>query len=66
MLQIEPAEWADTLVVVLSGELELTCHSGRHANFAAESVLTLDATPVRTLSNPGPEQLILHLVHRHR
>jgi hypothetical protein len=66
LLLVEPAEWVDTLVVVLRGELELTCHSGRRASFAAEAVLTLDGMPVRTLCNPGAEESILHLVRRDR
>jgi hypothetical protein len=66
LLLVNPADWADTLVVVLSGDLELTCHSGRRTTFAAGAVLTLDGMPVRTLHNPGPGRLTLHLVHRHR
>lgn len=63
---VDPADWADTLVVVLGGELELTCHSGRRMIFAAEAVLTLDGVPARTVHNPGPGELTVHLVHRHR
>lgn len=65
-LPIEIADWADTLVVVLGGEMELICRSGRHANFAAGTVLTLDGMPARTLRNPGTGELVLHLVRRHR
>ena len=65
-LVVEAADWADTLVVVLRGELELTCHSGRRATFAEAAVLTLDGMPARTVHNPGPGEVILHLVHRDR
>ena len=58
------ADWADTLVVVLGGELELTCRSGRRASFPAGSVLTLDGIAVRELHNPAARPLILHLVRR--
>ncbi|MDR7170008.1 mannose-6-phosphate isomerase-like protein (cupin superfamily) [Nocardia kruczakiae] len=58
------ADWADTLVVVSSGELELECRSGRRARFAAGAVLALAAVPVRRLRNTGPEPLVLSAVAR--
>jgi hypothetical protein len=63
---VEPADWADTLVAVRSGELELLCRSGRRARFAAGAVLTLAGLPVLTLRNPGPAKLTLHAVSRRR
>ena len=65
-LLVEPPDWADTLVVVVSGEVELTCASGRCVRLRADAVLTLDGMPARTLHNPGPGQLIMHLVCRDR
>jgi allophanate hydrolase subunit 2 len=58
------ADWADTLVVVRSGELELECRSGRRARFAAGAVLALAAVPVRRLLNTGPEALVLSAIAR--
>ncbi len=63
---VESADWSDTLVAVLSGELELLCRSGRRARFAAGAVLTLAALPVLTLHNPAAEELTLHAVSRRR
>lgn len=60
------ADWADALVVVTSGELELECRSGRRARFAAGAVLAPAAVPVRRLLNPGPEPLVLSAVTRRR
>jgi hypothetical protein len=58
------ADWADTLVVVKRGELELECRSGRRARFAAGAVLTMVGLPVRRLRNPGPGPLVLSAVRR--
>jgi hypothetical protein len=60
------ADWADALVVVAGGELELECHSGRRARFVAGAVLTLAVLPVRRLHNPAREPLVLHAVARGR
>lgn len=61
---VNPAQWADTLVIVISGELELLCRSGRRARFASGAVLTLAGLPVRSLSNPRLEPLTLCTVSR--
>jgi hypothetical protein len=58
------ADWADTLVVVARGELELECRSGRRARFATGAVLTMAGLPVRRLRNPGPAPLVLATVTR--
>ncbi|MBF6244480.1 MULTISPECIES: hypothetical protein [Nocardia] len=58
------ADWADALVVVAGGELELECRSGRRARFAAGAVLAPAAVPVRRLLNPGLEPLVLSAVTR--
>ena len=60
------AEWADTLLVVHSGELVLECESGRRASFAAGAVLTLATVPIRRLRNTRPEPLVLHAMTRCR
>lgn len=58
------ADWADALVVVERGELEIECCSGTRARFAAGAVLTLAELPVRRLHNPHPEPVVLLLVAR--
>ncbi len=58
------ADWADTLVIVERGELELECASGRCARFAVGAVLTLVGLPVRRLRNPGPGPLVLAAITR--
>lgn len=63
-LVVEPDDWADTLLIVLSGDLELLCCSGRRAVFATGALLTLAGLPVLTLRNPGPRPLIVHAVSR--
>ena len=60
------AEWADTLLVVGSGELELECCSGRRARFAAGAMLTIATLSVRRLRNPRHEPLVLHVLTRSR
>ena len=63
-LDCAAADWADALVVVERGELELECRSGRRARFAAGAVLTMAGLPVRSLRNPGPGPLVLSAVTR--
>jgi hypothetical protein len=63
-LDYAAADWADTLVIVERGELELECVSGRRARFAAGAALTMVGLPVRRLSNPGPGPLVLSAVTR--
>lgn len=64
IIAVAADEWADTLVVVTSGELELCCRSGRRARFAAGAVLTLAGLPVLTLRSAAAEPLRLHAVTR--
>ena len=59
-----PEEWADTLVVVERGELEIECGSGRHARFPSGSVLTFAGLPIRFLHNRRSEPVVLSAVKR--
>jgi hypothetical protein len=63
-LEYVAADWADTLVVVERGQLELECRSGRQARFAAGAVLTMVGLPVCRLRNPGPQPLVLSAITR--
>lgn len=64
--EVVAADWADTLLVVERGELDVECRSGRRARFAAGAVLTLAQLPVRRLHSCGPEPLALCAVTRRR
>ncbi|HET7015024.1 MAG TPA: hypothetical protein VFI65_14000 [Streptosporangiaceae bacterium] len=63
-LDYAAADWADTLVIVEHGELELECRSGRRARFAAGAVVTIVGLPVRRIRNSGPGPLVLSAVTR--
>jgi hypothetical protein len=63
-LDYAAADWADALVVVQRGQLEVECCSGQRVRFAAGAVLTFVGLPVRRLHNPLPEPLVLALAAR--
>ena len=65
-VEISPADWADTLVIVICGQLELLCSSGQRARFAAGAIVTLAGVPVRAIHNAGPEPLVLQALTRRR
>lgn len=54
-----PAGWADALVVVERGELEVECGGGTRARFGAGAVLSFAGLPLRRLRNAGDEPLVL-------
>lgn len=66
VLAFVAGEWADTLVVVERGALEVECRSGRRVTFPTGTVLAPIALPVRRLRNPGGEPLVLAAVRRDR
>jgi hypothetical protein len=59
-----PEDWADTLVVVERGTLELECSRGVRARFGSGSVLTLVAVEPRRLLNSGSTPLVLKALTR--
>lgn len=63
-LEYVAADWADTLVVVERGLLELECRSGRCAPFPAGAVITMVGLPVRRLHNAGSQPLVLSAITR--
>jgi hypothetical protein len=63
-LEYVAADWADTLVVVERGLLELECQSGRCAPFPAGAVFTMVGLPVRRLHNAGSQPLVLSAITR--
>jgi hypothetical protein len=61
-----PAEWADAVVLVERGTLEVTCIGGASARFGAGSLLALGWLPVGRLRSPGPQEVELLAVRRRR
>jgi hypothetical protein len=63
-LLYERSDWADAVVVLEEGELELECRSGACARFRSGAVLVFDALPLRTLRNTGCVPVLLIGVSR--
>jgi len=63
-LDYTAAYWADALVIVERGALEVECRSGQCVAFAAGAVLTFAGLPVRRLRNSNPEPVELSVVAR--
>jgi hypothetical protein len=59
-------QWADALVVVERGTLEVECGSGARARFGAGAVLTFATVRPRRLLNPGMTPLLLSALIRSR
>ena len=60
------ADWADTLVVVERGALDVECRSGAQARFQTGAVLTFTGVPVRRLGNSGTVPVVLSALSRVR
>ncbi len=58
------AEWADTLVVVEDGTVELEGLTGRRWRLARGAVLWLVGLPLRAVHNVGPRPAVLVAVSR--
>jgi hypothetical protein len=65
-LAYEPGDWADAVVVLEEGELELECCGGTCRRFQRGAVLTFDSLPLRTLRSIGAEPALLIGVSRRR
>lgn len=59
-----PADWADALVIVEAGELEVECEQGSTARFAAGAVLFLASVPVRWLRSADGQPVTLTVLSR--
>ena len=57
-------EWADALVVVERGDVELECEAGVRRRFSAGAVMWLQGMDLRALHNPGAEDTVLSAVSR--
>src|SRR4051794_7037597 len=60
----DPAEWADAIVVVERGEIEVECRAGHRARFRRGDVLWLTGLPLHVLRNHGGEPAVLVAVSR--
>jgi hypothetical protein len=63
-LDYRRADWADTLVVLERGELEIECRGGARAGFRAGAVLVFAGLTPRCLRNPGGVPLVLSVLSR--
>jgi hypothetical protein len=63
-LEVRPADWADTLVVVERGELELRIRGGACARFREGAVLVLAGLAPRELRSVGDVPLLLSALTR--
>jgi hypothetical protein len=59
-------EWADALVVIESGRLEVECLAGARRMFQANALLCLGWLPLRALRNTGAEPAVLVAIRRRR
>jgi hypothetical protein len=64
-LLLDAAAWADAVVFVAAGEIELECDRGECRRFEPGAVLRL-APPLRALRNPGAEPAQLIAISRRR
>lgn len=62
----DAAEWADALVVVARGEIELEGRHGARRRFARGAVIVLVGLNLRVLRNDGDEPAVLLAVSRRR
>ena len=60
----EQSEWADAIVLVQQGEIELECLGGTRSCFGTGALLCFDSLPLRTLRNAGGEPALLIAVSR--
>ena len=60
----EAGEWADALVLVARGEVELECRDGGRRRFGRGEALWLSGLPLRALHNPAAEPAVVVAVSR--
>jgi hypothetical protein len=60
------ADWADALVVVERGELEIECQGGARARFDEGAILAFATLAVQRLRNPSTRPLVLSTLSRVR
>jgi len=65
-LEWRAADWADALIVVERGELEVELRSGTRAWFGEGAILVLAGLSVRRLRNSGRVPLVVSALSRDR
>jgi hypothetical protein len=60
----EEAEWADAIVLIESGVVEVHCRSGGWTTFRAGDLLALSCLPLRAIRNAGEEPAEVVAVRR--
>jgi quercetin dioxygenase-like cupin family protein len=65
-IEWRPADWADALIVVERGELEVELRSGTRAWFREGAILVLAGLSLRRLRNSSRDPLVLSLLSRDR
>jgi hypothetical protein len=60
----QPAEWADDLVVVERGEVEVRCADGSRRSYGPGSMLCLSWVDVASLANASAEPATILAIHR--
>lgn len=63
-IDYRPADWADALVVVERGELEIECRAGTRARFGAGAVVMFAGLSLRRLRNASTGPLVLSALSR--
>ena len=63
-INLQSADWADVLVVVERGRLQLECDSGAYAVFEPGAVLVLILPELRRLRSVGTAALVVSAVSR--
>jgi hypothetical protein len=63
-VDVRPADWADALVVVERGCLQIECDSGARAVFQPGAVLALTLLELRRLRSVGTTALVVSAVSR--
>jgi hypothetical protein len=63
---VHEGEWANALVVVERGSIELECHNGARRSFGSGDMLCLRRLPLRLLRNRGHSPVLLTAISRRR
>jgi hypothetical protein len=58
------AEWADTIVLIERGRLEVCCEAGARVIYEEGDLLPLGWLPLRALRNPGMAEMRLIAIRR--
>jgi hypothetical protein len=65
-IDCQQADWADTLVLVEQGDLEIECRSGARACFPEGAILVFAGLALRRLRNSSTRPLVLSALSRIR